>query len=776
MCFFQRTGDGYAMQGLMASSAYEWQYIPDASEGDLLHIMDSLKKRIHDFVIAYHHIVTDVVGLSIILKDLDRVYRMQPLDKASGGASPLDYAVYEAEQEASGGYEERLASWRAKFQTLPEPLPLLPPSALHTRPTRRLLSYAAGEEMRDKIHSEYRTLTPKQVAAVKAACVKLRVSPFHFYLAVRQVLLARLAQSEDVCIGLVDANRGNEKAAHIVGCFVNVLPIQAHIETKNRFREVARAASREALSAFANAGVPFDMILDTAAMNYRGAGWGELPLGTDCRMVLTLDDGKDAEPPYDVSLGVMEIADGRCALDLHCQSSLYSADATAEKPVVTDGNLTLTYAQLISRVNAASESLTAAGCIKGDRIASLCNPSVDSIVSMLAILQAGYVYVPLDTSLPVARMAAMAISVDEIPQEPTSEVRCVNNPAAAAILLFTSGSTGTPKGIVLTHGNFVNHLALKTQELGLGREVVLKQSSLGFDMSVVQNFCALANGGCLVVVPQETRRDPMQVVDLLCSHRISLTIATPSEYLAWVRSGCSSLQGQSAWKHACMGGEHVSKQLTKAFQRLDLNSLRLTNCYGPTEITAAATFQTISLDEDFEDGAGDDEYEEQHEQYLQVKYAVGKALPNYTLRILDTRGRPQPVQYTGEICIGGPGVAQGYLGLPDQKSSKFISNPKTGERLYRTGDQGRLLADGTLLCFGRIDGDTQVKLRGLRIELREVEAAVLKASNGRLADVVVLKQGDSLFAYATVAESFHENDNNIDEAELMRILGGIQLP
>lgn len=938
MCFFQRAGDGHAMQGLMASSAYEFSYIPEASEDDLSHIMENLKNRVwdleagktfnltvlsrgteqHDFVIAYHHIVTDVVGLSIFLKDLDSAYRMQPLDKSSSGASPLDYAVREAELEASGGYGDRLDFWCTKLETLPEPLPLLPLSSLCARPTSQRLEHsnATSKERGDVTHSEYRTMSPAQAAAVKAACAKLRISAFHFHLAVLQVLLATLAQSEDVCIGVVDANRGSEEAsatAQMVGCFVNVLPVRARIRAGSRFSEVARAASREALSAFAHAGVPFDVLLDTlnvprwtdgatsplfqAAMNYRGAGWGELPLGDSSRMSLTLDNGKDAEPPYDVSLGVMDIADGRCALDIHCQASLYNAEATSEsknspvlicfevsyclespqtltfrtvidmylrlveactsnldmtideyslyhteqishalalgkgpvidfgwpatlpqrvrdmtllyaaEPAITDSNLTLTYAELTSRIDAVSKSLAAAGCIQGDRVASLCHPSVDSAISMLAILQAGYVYVPLDTSLPVARMVAMVKEsqpslimchkatkeqvdnlitasdlllhvncVDEMPQQVASEVRCIDDPAAAAILLFTSGSTGKPKGIVLTHGNLVNHVALKMRELGLHREVVLQQSSLGFDMSVIQTFCSLADGGRLVVVPQEMRRDPMEVVDLLCQQRVSLTIATPSEYLAWMRSGSSSLQGHSAWKHACMGGEHVSQQLKKAFHRLGLDSLRLTNCYGPTEITAAATFQTISLANDFMDGTSDGRSASQHEQYLRVKYAVGKALPNYTLRILDAKGRPQAVQHTGEICIGGSGVAMGYLGLPDQTKTKFITDSSTRERLYRTGDLGRLSTDGTLLCFGRIDGDTQVKVRGLRVELQEVETAVIEASRGRLAEVVVLKQGDSLLAYASVAKSLSQSDGTISESELMRILAGTHLP
>nr|BBJ34510.1 putative PKS-NRPS [Alternaria solani] len=900
MCFFPRVGDGYAMQGLMASSAYEYEHIPDATDDDLRSAMEQLKKRVwdiesgrtfkftvlsrqseqvHDFVIGYHHIITDVAGLGIFLQDLDRAYRMQPLDKTTGATSHLDYTVRETDQEAAGGNEERLAFWRSEFATFPEPLPVLPPSTLRARPIRR----ATGQSGK-KIHSVYRTLTASQTAAIKSTCAQLRISPSHLYLAVFQIMLARMAGSEDVCVGVVDANRGNDQAAAgVVGCFVNILPVQAHIQAQEKFSSVAQRVSRKALAAFAHAGVPFEVLLDAlnaprwadgetpplfqASLNYRSAGWGEQPLGPNCRMTLTLDDGKDAEPPYDINLGIMDMVDG-FSIDLHCQSSLYSATATnemtdmylrlidaytsqsdvgidecslhneeqthqalvlgkgaeinfgwpatlsqrvldmsrvhAEEPAVTDGSATISYVQLASRVAGVSDAIIAAGFTKGTRVASLCEPSIDSVVSMLSILQAGCIYVPLDTSLPVARLVTMLaegepsllihhaatkefveelsaesevsfqqLRVDEVFEgTPAFEMQmpCDLDPNATAIMLFTSGSTGKPKGIMLTQGNFSNHIALKTQALDFGREHVLQQSSLGFDMSLIQTFSALANGGLLVMASQDARRDPVELVKLQRDHRVSLTIATPSEYSAWMRYGSISLQDHAAWKNACMGGEPVTAALKKEFRRLGLN-LRLTNCYGPTEITAAATFQPITLDEDYD--VKDGEVDEQSEDHLRAKYAVGKALPNYSVRIVDSAGRAQSVNYTGEICIGGSGLALGYLGLPEENRTKFFVDPMMGERLYRTGDQGRLLSEGTLLCFGRIDGDSQVKLRGLRVELQEVETALLAASNGVLQDVVVSKRGESLVAHAATKPDYQ---HAVNDAELRNILSRLKLP
>ncbi|KAL6400750.1 Nonribosomal peptide synthetase 14 [Ilyonectria robusta] len=199
-----------------------------------------------------------------------------------------------------------------------------------------------------------------------------------------------------------------------------------------------------------------------------------------------------------------------------------------------------------------------------------------------------------------------------------------------------------------------------------------------------------------------------------------------------------------------MGGEQVSEQLKSELRRLGLSGLRLTNCYGPTEITAAATFQTIELEDkqEFNEEAG---------------FAVGKALPNYSVCILDASGRSQPAQHTGEICIGGEGVA---LGHNDQRSTSNRS------KVYRTGDQGRLMADGTLLCLGRPEGDTQVKLRGLRIELREVESALLQAADGILSTVVVSQRGDVLVAHATLSPG----NDDVGQEELTQVLSRLRLP
>lgn len=873
-CFFARLGDGQPMQGIVSSSPVQLKHV-QTEEMDKEQV-DSEMKRLatrdwdlhqrktfelvlishgtqeHDLFFAYHHIMMDVVGLGIILRDLNQAYQMKLLDRNI--ASYLDYSSAQLDNQNSSDFGQRIAFWKSEFSTIPETLPLLPMSSVISRPANT----------NSHCHHQYRQLKPEQFQALKTACKRLSVSQFHFHLALLQALLAKYTGAEDICVGIVDANRSDPKFAQTVGYFINMLPVRAQVSQKATFSNLAKSASRKTLTVLNEAAVPFDILLDQlkvprsagttplfqAALNYRLGSIWEMPLG-DAKMEMC--DVKDANNPFDLSLGIAETPSG-CVVELYSLSSLYSQEACStilesyirlleyfsQSPnssidciavhddtqvakamelgngpavkydwaptlsqrlqhiislypneiAMRDIATQITYTELNSRLQQVAETLLRRGCTEGSYIAVLCEPSIDFIISMLAILHVGAVYMPLDVSLPTSRHASMVKScqplillchsateervrdlfteigmqfqevlVDSISNDDGVHVPCAATPNAPAVLLFTSGSTGNPKGIILTQANFVNHLALKADLLRLKQETVLQQSSLGFDMSLIQTFCALANGGRLIIAPSDLRRDPVELPKLISREQVTLTIATPSEYVAWHRYGTSSLIENKGWRHACMGGEKVSSQLKAEFLRLGHTELELTNCYGPTEITAAATFQTIPMN--ITDDSGD----------YSRDLSVGKALPNYSIRILDTSGFPQPVGHTGEICIGGAGVATGYLDLPVETIHKFIT-ADDGERLYITGDKGRLLPDGTLLYLGRLDGDTQVKLRGLRVELEEVEKAVMEASEGLFSGAVVSVNGDVLVAHVTLTAG----NGTVDDASLFKILARTKLP
>lgn len=462
-------------------------------------------------------------------------------------------------------------------------------------------------------------------------------------------------------------------------------------------------------------------------------------------------------------------------------------EAFPDSVAIKDEGGFLTYKQLANRVDAIAVALSNAGLPLGSRVAVLCEPSIDTYAAMLGILHAGLVYVPLDLSLPAARRQVILetsksallifhsatgdIAADHsdrgilLPMLNLSEVPDSVDSAPPAVssdydfLLFTSGSTGTPKGVKVTQRGVINYAAGKKDLLNLGRVKVLQQSSTGFDMSLAQAFNAFANAGTLVVAPLKSRGDPSMIVDLMMRESIEFTICTPTEYLMFTTYAADSIRQFHAWKYACSGGEAVTDSLLLELQRLELPSLTLVDCYGPTELSCALTFNALPIKPEM--------------MGLETPYSVGRAIPNTSIYIAGDGGQPLPIGFPGEICVGGHGVARGYFGID---SPKFVPDPFSSSQdglVYKTGDKGCLLEDGSLIMLGRMDGDTLVKLRGLRIELNEVEEAILQAARGSLTDAIVTVRGDPEFLVAHVVFARGEE---MTQNELDGLVSNVPLP
>jgi aspyridone synthetase, hybrid polyketide synthase / nonribosomal peptide synthetase len=593
------------------------------------------------------------------------------------------------------------------------------------------------------------------------------------------------------------------------------------------------------------------------AFNYRMGDMIEIALG-DCQLECTAT--LEAKSQYDLAFNVTQTSTGNCYLQITSHDYLYTPEVSnllanmykcVLDSVVTDTSLQLhdcplfedtlaqqaihigrgprvsydwpatlcdkfddirrdfgndvavksnlgavSYKELARHMNQIATALLDRGSTAGSRIVVLCEPSADTIASMLAILRVGCIYVPVDMSLPQARQAAIVenckptlilcqpatvdlarafsvarnriINIAELSGTDGKVVASLSPPTSPAFLLYTSGSTGTPKGILLSQAGFINYLASKASRLSLGREVVMQQSSTGFDMSIAQIFNALGNGGVLVIVPLSARGDPVEISKLMLREQVTFTIGTPSEYVLILRYGSEYLNQYSSWRHACLGGEAVSEQMKRAFRQLDRSSPTITDCYGPTEISAATAFETVSLSS--------------RRLLISSDYSsVGKAIPNSSIYIVDGKCNPVPAGFPGEICIGGVGIALGYLDLPELNNTKFVSNPfATPEdlangwtRMYKTGDQGLLAQDGSLIFMGRKDGDTQIKLRGLRIDLDDVANTLLQTAPELLSDAVVSVRGDPQFLVAHIVPRIGQS---ISEADLQLLTKKLPLP
>ena len=366
------------------------------------------------------------------------------------------------------------------------------------------------------------------------------------------------------------------------------------------------------------------------------------------------------------------------------------------------------------------------------------------VVALLAVLKAGGAYVPLDPRLPDERLATMladvkpktiitdrsqhrevfeasAIQLDSdwkpILSESTENPSRVMRPSSLAYVMYTSGSTGRPKGVAVEHRSVVNLLHSMQREPGLSaQDVLLAVTTLSFDIAGLEIFLPLITGARLFVASDADVVDGIRLGELLVESGATLMQATPTTWRLLIAAGWP---GASNLTILC-GGEELTPDLA---QQLAHRCSTLWNVYGPTETTIWSSMYRVSGNEE-------------------NTIPIGRPLANTSIYVLDPYQKPVPPNVTGEIYIGGDGVAREYLNRPELTAERFVAinvEPGKSERLYRTGDQGRFRANGNIEYLGRLDN--QIKLRGQRMELGEIESAL--ALHPAVGQAVVTLSGNS---------------------------------
>lgn len=332
------------------------------------------------------------------------------------------------------------------------------------------------------------------------------------------------------------------------------------------------------------------------------------------------------------------------------------------------------------------------------------------------------------------------------------------------------------QGISVPHRvvtNAIDGMLRKWPELNTQPQVVLQQAALSFDFSWWTVLLGLCTKGTVVVVNRDARRDPRQLTQLIVRRGITFTVATPSETVAWLQSHDPAALRACQWRWHVAGGEAFSLSLMRYLFLLHKPSLRVLNAYGPAE-----TWMPLSHEVAYQDATTQDQIDKLW------PVPLGTVMPNYTVCVVDAGGRVLPAEMPGQVVIGGAGVAREYVDQPALTAQRFVprardhhitatptslqSAPGLGDDMvHLSGDCGYLRAeDGKFMMLGRIDGDTQVKLRGLRIDLREIESSILAQAQGQISDAVVSIKDVS----AAVAAAAYASVNREEGEETSRFL------
>ena len=469
----------------------------------------------------------------------------------------------------------------------------------------------------------------------------------------------------------------------------------------------------------------------------------DLPLLTEKERQQVLVDCNRTETDYPRDKTIHELFEAQAA-------------RTPDAVAIVAGDRCLTYRELDGNANQVAHHLQKLG-VQPQTLVGIClDRSLETMAGLLGVLKAGAAYVPLDTTYPKERLAFMLKDskvavlltqrrlLNALPRGRARRI-CLDSewklnsresrtrppsravPENLAYVIFTSGSTGKPKGVQIPHCALVNFLDSMRHEPGLSsHDTLLALSPLSFDSAAFELFLPLTVGARVVLATREEAADSSLLAAKIASNSVTVIQASPA---TWRRLLDSRWPGSSSLR-ILSGGEALSRELA---DRLLDRCAELWNLYGHTETTICSSVARI------EPGA--------------CPVVIGRPIANTRFYILDRYCQPVPIGVAGELFIGGDGVARGYLNRPELTAAKFIRDPfnlNAGARLYRTGDLSRRLPDGNIELLGR--GDQQVKVRGYRIELEEIEAMLLQFPKVR--EAVVLAREDTpgdkrLVAYLT---------------------------
>jgi amino acid adenylation domain-containing protein/non-ribosomal peptide synthase protein (TIGR01720 family) len=765
----------------------------DFTRGPLLRFaLVRLGPERHQLVLTHHHFLLDGWSIPIVLRELLVLYHGGTLPPARPYADFLAWLEQQDKAATLGAWREYLRGFEG--------------------PTR----VVAGEPSHAQREMLQRTVTSDVQSFARGHGLTLNTVVQGLW----ALLLAHLTGSDDVVFGVAIAGRPPELSGveQMVGLFINTVPLRVQLrpdeplscllrriqESQSRMlpwqhtslAELAKTELFDTLIAFEN--YPMDLGVVSAAgelritgVGHRGATHYPLTLTIEAwsGMCLRLDYDRErftraaaesiierfmrlldallAHPGALLhQLGHLSGEERQFLLhDLNDTSSSLPAEGLAtlfEEQVrlnpsamaVISGTDSLTYAELDSRAEDLAMRLRHAGVRTGALIAIRLDRGIEFTTGVLAILKAGAAYLPLDAALPAERerflltdsgASFLLTAGEELRELPGGRLAG----AGLAYVMYTSGSTGTPKGIAIPH-SAVTRLVRNTDYVTLAPgDRIAHAATTSFDAATFEIWGALLNGGTIVVLPRETTLSPSAFAGALLRHRVDtlfITTALFNQIAADVPHAFATL------REVLFGGEAVDPHFVREILRHGAPR-RLLHVYGPTENTTFSTWQSVDA--------------------VRVDartVPIGLPIANSTAYVLDSRLEPAAAGVTGELYAGGAGLAWGYLHRAAFTAERFVADPfarNPGARMYRTGDLVRRRDDGAIEFVGRVD--TQVKLRGFRVEPSEIEAAL--SAHAAVAQAAVIAREDGPRGKQLVAYVVPSNGLDPEEAELREMLG-----
>ncbi len=745
----------------------------------------------HVLVVIMHHISTDGWSMGILAADLQAAYAAR-----RRGAEPdlpeleiqyADFSVWQREWLATGVLERSVAHWRERLAGAPREL------TLATDRPRPAIQDFAGEAVTF-------TIEPALRAGVEAR----EGTPFMAMLAAFAKVLRAWSGQDEVVVLTPVSGRTRSEVEGLAGLFMNLLPLRV-----DGSPESAREAILDALD---HQDLPFERLVEElqpdrdltrgalgqAMLVLQSAGTGELRLeGLECEAVRMPPD----MTPYDVTLEIEDDGAGGWRAQLIYATALFErataerlaghflnalrtgavldpdereslvrgfevdrpdllqrplvpeqvaqvAARSPERPALVHAGGAVTYAELDERANAVARELATQGIGPQDTVGLLMERGPELVIAMLGTWRAGAAFVPLDPRAPAgrnrrlleragARRLLETVTTERAAAPP--DVRL--GPRSLAYVIFTSGSTGEPKGVMIEHGSLAHMVAFATETFAVEPDSrFLQFLSPTFDGSLSEIFTTLTTGAQVHLAPAEDLLPGRPLAALLRQRRITHLLIPPSALALLPDTHLPDL------RNLMSGGEPLPAAVANRFAP----GRRMLNVYGPTEITVLCHGAEVQV------GEGTP--------------PIGGPLPNARSYVLGADLEPVPLGARGQLHVGTPGLARGYLGAPALTAERFLPDPwAPGERMYATGDVVRMRPGGQLEFLGR--SDDQVKVRGFRVEPGEIEAAVL--SHAAVRETVVVARDQRLLCFWTLREGEPEPDLR---AHLASRLPGYMIP